>query len=180
MPSNKTAHNLLLPFASPETVRVRPAGTDENCNSFTLSLRMKKRNNPTFNLPAFNYFFLFIYFFSENWRQWDSIPALLDYGANALPTELRRSAENSSGWFHGLAHEQKKKKSFFFPSLAWMTVDFLWWLESSYGLSRRFCYGALLFIGRAVLGKKRFLVSTFFDWHFLCQVKLFFRQRKSR
>ena len=58
MPSNKTAH-LLLPFASPETVWVRPAGTDENCNNFTLSLRMKKRNNPTFNLPLqiFSYFF---------------------------------------------------------------------------------------------------------------------------
>ena len=74
----------------------------------------------------------------------------------------------------------KKKSLLFFPLSAWMTVFFFWWLESSYGLSQRICFGARICIGGAVLGKKRFLVSTVFDWYFFCQWKLFFRQRKFR
>ncbi len=89
-------------------------------------------------------------------------------------------SKNSSGWLHAVC-TCGKKMLFLFPFWrAWMTVIFFWWLESSDGLSQRFCYGAGLYIGGAVLGKKRILFSTFFVWHFFCQGKLFFRHEKSR
>ena len=65
--------------------------------------------------------------------------------------------------------KKKKKNLFFLRWRGWRWI-FFWWLESSYGLSRRFCYCARLHVGGAISCKKRHMISTVFGWDIFCRV----------
>ena len=69
------------------------------------------------------------------------------------PCETRHLVKAHPDDFTLRARAGKKKLVFFPLSTGVNDGDFFWWLESSDGLSRRFCYGTRLHIGGAVWAK---------------------------